>query len=101
MYEVILSDALIQEIEKEITDFKNAITEACDSLLTIVDEFLDDDVVQTFFISGGFGAEELEKVQNIRKLIVEYNNTLSSNGNLIPKTEEYISNMKRINQQGK
>lgn len=60
----ILSKEDISTIIEGMAMYNNAMRSYRDALNTIIESFEDEDIVQSFFFSGNFGQQQMERLKN-------------------------------------
>ena len=75
-----------------LKEFKESVTNYSNNISKLLNLFENQEVVQSFFKSGQFGKEQMNKIQEIYENLKKYNEELFYKDNsIIDRTEKYLS----------
>lgn len=87
----ILSADEIITATKSLNRFSEGVNSTKDYITTIIDTFENEGVAISLFKSGNFGKEKMEQLENVKEVMLEYYNAISSDGGLIPVTRNFLN----------
>ena len=80
------------EILELLNKFKESVTNYSNNISKLLSLFENQEIVQSFFKSGQFGQEQMNRIQEIYENLKKYNEELFYKDNsIIVKTENYLS----------
>lgn len=98
MYNVILNENLIDEIEDRVEKISEEIAKEKENITNIINLFDNEPVVQSFYESGKFGIDNRNKLQDIKNTIEQYEATINDSNGLYTTTMQFIKEQRsRIN----
>ena len=88
----ILDVGKIESAQSTLELFKAAVENSIKSLSTLIAAFEKNEMVQSLFISGGFGESQKNELEKIKDGLTEYQAIISGEGGLYSVTEQYLNN---------
>lgn len=88
--EKILSEQDINRAKGKLEEFNHIIQKTTKAISTTVGAFENNEIVQSLFISGGFGEKQKNELIKIKNALEEYQNTICASGGLYSVTAEYL-----------
>ena len=87
----ILSHDELTSMRQNLVALEENIDEALNDCKTVLDAFSNEEIVNSFFRSGKYGASEKEKVEKVLNAITQFNNVIrTGDNNLCDETLYYI-----------
>lgn len=96
----LLADYQINNIEHDLQNFEKNVNSLRHTIDLVIKSFESNEVVQSLYVSGRFGADEQEKIRKIRDGVNKYYDIINGEGGLVPKTYNYLQKQRDLNARG-
>ena len=93
----ILSTTDIEDCRKSIQLFRKSFNLYCDNVLKCIHLFANEDIVESFALSGNFGSKQIDNLNKINGILKKNNRDLDV---LIDNTNHYLDQQAELNQMG-
>ncbi len=97
----ILTNNELSAMKSDVQTMRKYIQQETSDLKYVITAFNDEEIINSFYASGNFGAQEEAELERILKAFTQYNNAISGDGGLLAVTEQYINRQIELNTNGK